>query len=155
MAHMGGIESYLVSRKGFSVLKRNCPPTKWEKEFQKEKVEDRKAIEYNENVEHYYPQVCRWWEGISTDLIITRSGKLISAACDRQLLFVLLTCCVLLSLVHLLIESSTRRINLRYALSTSYRNIDHRSYISTATWRHHQAVLACCALIVPACCVKW
>jgi pheromone shutdown protein TraB len=28
MAHMGGIENYLVANKGFSVVKRNCPPTK-------------------------------------------------------------------------------------------------------------------------------
>ena len=25
MAHMGGIERYLMGKKGFSVVKRNCP----------------------------------------------------------------------------------------------------------------------------------
>ena len=28
MAHMGGIENYLVQNKGFSVVNRNCPATK-------------------------------------------------------------------------------------------------------------------------------
>ena len=27
MAHMGGIERYLTAKKGFSVVKRNCPST--------------------------------------------------------------------------------------------------------------------------------